>query len=194
MQEQGIKHPIESQLRSRLHLSRLPDQLLKVLTRLDVRLLELLLSLCQSTARTSPGGAVYAYAGEAWLAKQLGSCQSYVSERIQVLEAFGLIQVTHRRKRHGRWLTNLYRIGHVLWRILKDPHGAVKYAISALSHHIGFSRNRSGAENRRDHAEPGQSGAPPPAPLPSGGVEPLRSPDDWKSVLERIMKKVGGGY
>jgi len=183
-------------MKPHLRLNRLPKKLRMLLTWADEMLLEEITYLCGVTSWRSPSGARYAICGEAYLAKEFGLCRSYVSERIQYLEKIGMLNVIHRRKNKGRWMTNLYRIGPVLMDVLTNCCRELTGVISLVSHRVGFSRHIASTRTKRDHSEPGKSGAPPPAPLPAGhagrGDDPPRRSEGWQEVMERLIQKAHG--
>lgn len=86
----------------------------------DFRLLDELAYLCK--LRQKHVGASYCTPSTSYLSAKLGIVRESVSRHITKLTKLGILSVTHRRKRDGTWLTNLYKIVKwEAWRI----HGAI---------------------------------------------------------------------
>lgn len=109
----------------------LPRDISTILTRTEAGLLDLIVDLSRNQAKRSPSGAYYAYPGEKWLAWKTGRSREWVSKSVNRLQTMGLLMITRRRKEKGRWRTNLYRLGVVLWRTL---NGASAWFRSYIHH------------------------------------------------------------
>ena len=94
---------------------------------LDLKLLNYLAWLCNKTAKMSPSGAHYCYVAEETMAKRFGVRRETVSLHICKLGGLGLIVILHRRKKHGHWQCNLYR--------LRDPRAWRLARIAGIKNH-----------------------------------------------------------
>jgi len=84
----------------------------------DLKILEQIYFLSRCQAKKSPTGARYCTPSEKYLGNQLGISRESVSHHVVKLNNLGVLDVTHRRKLHGRWQTNLYKIvSWIWWRI-----------------------------------------------------------------------------
>lgn len=130
-----------------------------------------------SAQRTS--GAVYTTPSLLYIASRVFLTVETVSRRIQDLEEWGLIKITHRRQVSGRWQTNLYRLGHVVLLAL----GWLKSWINSFSHHLTKRSNIVPTICKKDS-------------LRNKNTVNNRSPNncDYKETLERLKgaaQKVG---
>jgi hypothetical protein len=104
----------------------------------DLRLLETLAFLARKAGKRLGRSLAMAYPSQAWLAAHVGACRSYVSERLQRLEAKGMIRIVRRRREEGVWKSNLYQIvSKKVWRL-----NALSACISKVSNHVGSSRHK----------------------------------------------------
>jgi len=84
----------------------------------DIRLLEELNHLSRIQGKKSPTGAKYCCPSEMYLSKKVGIARENISRHVTKLTKLGILAVTHRRKLHGNWQTNMYRIvSWVWWRL-----------------------------------------------------------------------------
>ena len=77
---------------------------------LEYRIVEQVKFLSDLTARRSKTGARYAFPSQQWLATKFGVRRETVNRHMRRLWRLGVMNVTHRRKCQGRWMTNLYTI------------------------------------------------------------------------------------
>lgn len=98
----------------------------------DHKVLDVIVDMCYRTAPKSPTGALYCFPGQRWLGQRLGRTRETISRSVSKLHTLGLIAVTHRRKVHKRWQTNLYQLGHQLLYCLNQG----RKAVSALLHRV----------------------------------------------------------
>jgi hypothetical protein len=111
------------------HPRRFDRQTYNQISGLDARLLELIDFDSRQQAKKSPTGARYSLKPQAWLAKVLGVCRETVQNRIYHLEKLGILDVTRRDPKRGKWQTNMYKIVSFVWwrlrqalRDLRRPH------------------------------------------------------------------------
>lgn len=116
---------------------RIPKEVRSEMSPSHFMILDLIVSLMQSTSKRSPSKAFYAFPSQEWIAKRLDYTRSYMSECITAMASLGLIGITHRRKTSGHWQTNLYRIGIVLARALN----MVSTWISLVSNRVGKNQH-----------------------------------------------------
>jgi hypothetical protein len=84
----------------------------------DLKLLDLIYFLSKCQAKKSPTGAKYCTPSEIYLGNKLRISRESVSHHVVKLNALGVLDVTHRPKRYGKWQTNMYKIvSWVWWRI-----------------------------------------------------------------------------
>ncbi len=115
----------------------LPQEICCSLTKTELLLYELLISIMKSTSRRIPSKAFYACPSQRWLAKRLNRSREWVSTSVRKLHRMGLIDVTHRRKVLGYWQTNLYRVGAALkkgWKSLKSAFLLSLVRVNKTSH------------------------------------------------------------
>ena len=113
----------------------LPSNLRSELTASQFKIIYLILDLCQIRHKNYPGQSIYVMPSERWIAQKIGISREWVSKSLQKLQEVGLIIITRRRKERGVWRTNLYRLGHVLWRCLKFT----SYCFSSVFNHVNKS-------------------------------------------------------
>jgi biotin operon repressor len=130
----------------------------------DLKLLEEIHFLSQLQAKKSPTGAKYCNPSQVYLSKKLGISRESISHHVTKLHKLGVLDVTHRRKLHGRWQTNLYKIvSWVWWRIRQ----AMK-ALRTLPHRVKLGSHI--ATPMRENNKPEE-----PKGSPSGSISDLRS-------------------
>lgn len=102
------------------------------ITGLDARLLEAIAydSRCQS--KHSPTGARYSVKPQAYFARLLGVCRETISDAVRKLARIGILDITRRRKKHGVWQSNMYRIRSWMWWRL----GKALRALRTNSHRV----------------------------------------------------------
>ena len=82
---------------------------------LDARFLELINFDAKMCQKFRVKGGRYTDKPEAYYAKILGVCRNTISDVVMKLEKLGILDVTRRRKIHGQWQTNIYRIKSWIW-------------------------------------------------------------------------------
>ena len=82
-------------------------------------------------------GAIYTTPSLMYISSRVFLRVETVSRRIQDLQKWGLLKITHRRQVSGRWQTNLYRLGQVVLLAL----GWLKSWINSFSHHLTKKSN-----------------------------------------------------
>lgn len=106
------------------------------------------ISLLHSTSAKSH--AVYCVASEKYLANAVDCTRETVSRNIRLLKEFKFLDVTNRRKVDGRWSTNLYKIGTLLWSLIQDVTTrffSIVNRVTSASHIVTENRNISHTKN-----------------------------------------------
>lgn len=80
------------------------------LSGLELATVELLYQLSQSTGRRVKSGARYCFPSQAWIAGRLGVSRRSINHVVARLRRLGILDVLHRRKKEGRWQSNLYKV------------------------------------------------------------------------------------
>jgi len=119
------------------HPRRFDQETYNQLTALDGRLLEAIHYDCRIMRAHSPQRASYSVKPQAYFAKILGVTRETVSDHYRKLEKLGILAITHRRKIHGLWQTNLTRIVSWIWwrlgKVLRKLRGT-PHRVTQLSH------------------------------------------------------------
>jgi len=102
------------------------------------------LSLLHSTSDKSR--AVYCIPSERYLAKAVDCTRETVSRNLKPLRKIGLLDIVQRRPHGGRWSTNLYRLGKLLWSMIQDVTTrffAIVHRVTSTSHIVSETRYNS---------------------------------------------------
>ena len=86
----------------------------KEMTPIRLKILDLLINMTESQRQKSENGTAYCYAGQQWLADQVGCCRATVNRTVKYLKESGLVSTQLRAKRGGRFRTLLYFAGATL--------------------------------------------------------------------------------
>lgn len=89
----------------------LSSEMLQSVTAKDIKVLNQLFILFRITQRNLTIQHAYIQPSERWIRSKTGYSISGISRSITRLTNLGIIKRTHRRKRHGKWQTNLYHLG-----------------------------------------------------------------------------------
>lgn len=109
------------------HPRRFDQKTYNQISGLDARLLEAIQYDCKMQRQYRKTGAKYSVKSEAYFAKILNVCRETISDSVCKLEDLGILDITRRRKIHGNFQTNLYRIkGWIWWRLGKMLRGLRK--------------------------------------------------------------------
>jgi len=100
-------------------ITALPPDIIRELFYSAIMLLEKIYDLCRYKGRHSKTGAEYCFPAQKTFGKMFGFSREQMNRAAGVLAEKGLIVKIRRRKEHGRWMTNLYKIGPKLLEILK---------------------------------------------------------------------------
>jgi predicted transcriptional regulator len=122
---------------------RYPKELERRLNGSDLKILNFIGYLCKQTAKRSPSGAQYCFPSEATIAERVGICREEVSRHVNKLSMLGILKIVHRRKEHGVWRSNLYKIisweGWRLSRVAAVIHKSLDH-VRKTSHKVLSSR------------------------------------------------------
>jgi DNA-binding transcriptional ArsR family regulator len=122
---------------------RYPKELEQKLDGVDLKLLNYIAYLCKLTARKSPSGAQYCYPCEDTLAARVGVRREAISRHVSKLASLGILKVVHRRKEHGTWRSNLYKIvsweGWRLSRVAACIHRGINH-VRRIAHKVPLER------------------------------------------------------
>lgn len=114
-----------------------PPGLLKGCSATEARALNYLLGLCSFHGKHSKSGAQYWNASQRQMAEKLGLSRTWLSTCIHRLHKKFLITKIHRRREHGQWKTNLYKMGPEIIKIFKGTAAGAR----ALINHVSNSRH-----------------------------------------------------
>lgn len=92
------------------------------------------------------GGAVYCVPSEQYLARAVDCARETVSRNLRPLKEMKLLDVIQRRPVAGRWSTNLYRLGRLLWSLIGDVTTrffSVLHRVTSVSHIVSEIRSNS---------------------------------------------------
>ena len=117
-------------------LTYIPPDLLKGCNPTEIKALYMLVNLCQYHGKKSNSGAQYWNSGQAWIAARLGVSRPWVSTCILRLHRKLLLTRIHRRRIHGQWKTNLYKIGPQIIKIFKGAREGAAALVSHVKHSL----------------------------------------------------------
>jgi len=96
----------------------LPVSIIQQLNGTDFKILRTLMGLFEHTRKKNKSGALWCNPGEKWLGRQVGRSIWTVSRSVQKLARMGLVGIQHRKSKDGTFLTNLYKVGHRVLRLI----------------------------------------------------------------------------
>lgn len=118
MQKTTSLNTVEQKAKQAPFYPKYPEDISRQLDGYDLRLLEEIDFLSRCQAKKSIIGAKYCTPSEKYLSKKSNLSRENVSRHITKLKKLGILSVTHRRPKNGRWTTNLYKIvSYVFWRV-----------------------------------------------------------------------------
>lgn len=128
---------------------------------LEYRIVEQVKFLSDLTARRSKTGARYAFPSQQWLATKFGVRRETVNRHMRRLWRWGVMNVTHRRKCQGRWMTNLYTIVQSkYWAVVRMSRvlGGWANRVTKKSHIAPIKRENSIKDSGRASIEVAKQG------------------------------------
>jgi hypothetical protein len=160
-------------------IEKIPDNIRKEMNHGHRKVFETIYECTRRHSAARPSKAMYTTPSLLYIASKAFLRVETVSRRIQDLQKWGLIKITHRRQVAGRWQTNLYRLGHMVLLAL----GWLKSWIHSFHSHLTLGSNIVTTIERKQSLK---------------GKETVnnRSPDncDYQATLERLKiaaQKIG---
>lgn len=96
----------------------LSSDLFQKLTSKDLRVLNQLFMLFRVAKKDITVKHAYIQPSELWIKSKTGHSISGISRTITRLTQLNIIRCTHRRKKWGKWQTNLYHLGDVVLQVV----------------------------------------------------------------------------
>ena len=113
-------------------LEKVPDYIREQMNNGHRAVFEVIYECTRRHGAQRPSGTLYTTPSLFYISGKVFLRIETVSRRIQDLQRWGLIKITHRRQVSGRWQTNLYRLGHVVLLAL----GWLKSWINSFTHQL----------------------------------------------------------
>lgn len=112
----------------------------------QVHILTRIIYLSLLHSENSKNRRTYCVPSERYLSRAADCTRETVSRNINKLKALDMLSVLHRRPHRGRFSTNLYKLGRVLWSLIQHLTTcffSIPHRVTSASHIVTESRNNS---------------------------------------------------